>query len=281
MMKGHHPRDLAHVRKSGNLNQTEFIIAMHYIAKVMDRTISQLPTQLPAKVYASASGSIQSSPILRRTSMSPSGMVARQMTGSSTTSSIALPSQPLPPPPPPPSSQQRGRTDSIDSLGNLAFGPAAMAKEPPRWDVSAREKAQYDAFFDRIDVHKRGYIQGHEAVDFFKYSRLPDSELAHIWDLADRGQKGRLTKEEFAVAMHLIHKRLAGESLPSMLPSTLVPPTPFMTPSSVVPPSHPSPPQPVAAAQQQTGKIASYFIATLCLRIDKQNTRSRRSGFAG
>ena len=44
-------------------------------------------------------------------------------------------------------------------------------------------------------------------------------------DLADLDNNGQLTREGFAVAMHLIQKRIAGQELPEVLPSSLVPPS--------------------------------------------------------
>lgn len=44
-------------------------------------------------------------------------------------------------------------------------------------------------------------------------------------DLADHRSKGALSKEEFAVAMHLINGLLVGQPLPDALPPTLVPPS--------------------------------------------------------
>lgn len=44
-------------------------------------------------------------------------------------------------------------------------------------------------------------------------------------DLADLHNDGRLTREGFAVAMHIINSRLAGNELPSTLPPSLVPPS--------------------------------------------------------
>ncbi len=43
-------------------------------------------------------------------------------------------------------------------------------------------------------------------------------------DLADIRKEGKLTREEFAVAMHLINDKLAGKPLPSTLPMSTVPP---------------------------------------------------------
>lgn len=209
----YHARALADVRQAGSLNQTEFVIAMHYIAKLMDGTIQALPAHLPSAVYTAANGGIpqQVSPV---------------MTGS-----------PAPP-----------RAQAIDSLGSLAF--SAGGKEQRAWDVTAQEKAQFDAFFDKIDGLRTGYVQGGEAVEFFKNSRLPERDLAHIWDLADAQQLGRLTRDQFAVAMHLIHKRLAGEPLPPTLPPSLVPPSPRVMPPSPAVQQHHTQPAPVQQPSQ-------------------------------
>ncbi|KAI8149556.1 hypothetical protein BJV82DRAFT_504872, partial [Fennellomyces sp. T-0311] len=241
--------NLADVRKSGNLNQTEFVIAMHYVARLMDRTITSLPAQLPAKIYGSAAGSIQSSPVLRRTSVVPAAMMSRQSTGSSFA--------------PPTPRTQRGRAESIESLGSIAFSSGSA----PNWDVTPQEKARFDMFFDQIDTKRAGVIQGNEAVNFFKNSRLPDNELARVWDLADIEQNGQLTRDEFAVAMHLIQNRLIGKPLPNVLPKSLIPPstalsapiapsTPqriFQSPPSMIQPSqplHPSEPSELLPPQE-------------------------------
>ncbi|KAG0738893.1 hypothetical protein G6F62_004705 [Rhizopus arrhizus] len=187
--------NLADVRQSGTLNQSEFIIAMHYIAKLMDGTMKTLPDKLPPVVFQSATAVETPSPLM-------SNIVSPSLTRQA--------SMMTPP--------QRART--IDSLGSLAFGAPATQD----WDVTAQEKKQFDTYFDKIDSNHMGYIQGKEAVEFFKNSKLPETELAHIWDLSDIQQRGSLSRDEFAVAMHLIHKRLRGEALPQTLPKTLVPP---------------------------------------------------------
>lgn len=67
---------------------------------------------------------------------------------------------------------------------------------------------------------------GEEAVSFFKESGLPETVLAHIWDLADITSTGRLSKDEFAVAMHLINMKKANNTpLPEKLPMPMVPPS--------------------------------------------------------
>ena len=43
--------------------------------------------------------------------------------------------------------------------------------------------------------------------------------------LADIHDAGKLNADEFAVAMHLVHKKLLGQDLPSSLPTELIPPS--------------------------------------------------------
>ena len=133
----------------------------------------------------------------------------------------------------------------------------------PHWDVTASEKTAADRYFDDLDSQRHGYIEGDVAVPFMLKSRLPGEALAQIWyvlsgpfpfffpvqpyqrDLADINNDGRLTRDGFAVAMHLIQKKLAGSDIPVALPPSLVPPSmrandasPFSPPASQHPPEH-------------------------------------------
>lgn len=49
--------------------------------------------------------------------------------------------------------------------------------------------------------------------------------FAYSRDLADMKHEGRLDRDQFAVAMHLINTKLAGGEVPSTLPQSLVPPS--------------------------------------------------------
>jgi hypothetical protein len=64
-------------------------------------------------------------------------------------------------------------------------------------------------------------IHGLVARDIWRRSRLPESQLAEIWDLVDRRSAGRLGKEEFVVALWLIDQRLKGRKLPSSVSQTV------------------------------------------------------------
>ena len=50
--------------------------------------------------------------------------------------------------------------------------------------------------------------------EVWKRSRLPDDELAEVWDLVDREKRGLLHKQEFVVGMWLIDQRLKGRKIP-------------------------------------------------------------------
>ena len=61
------------------------------------------------------------------------------------------------------------------------------------------------------------YFLGGDAVVFFRHSKLSESDLARIWDLADTSQTGQLNVQQFAVAMHLINRRISGGQIPTTL----------------------------------------------------------------
>jgi epidermal growth factor receptor substrate 15 len=101
---------------------------------------------------------------------------------------------------------------------------------------SNAEKAQYDQYFDTLDVGKKGFVTGGETYEFFLKSKLPEADLAKIWDLSDHLKAGKLNKEGFSVAMHLIKIRLAGNPLPT---AGIAPPEPNFSaspmPASAIP----------------------------------------------
>lgn len=53
------------------------------------------------------------------------------------------------------------------------------------------------------------------ARDIWARSRLPFDHLADVWDLVDRGEKGRLSRDEFVVGTWLVDQSLKGRKLPS------------------------------------------------------------------
>lgn len=203
--------NLADTQARGALDLTDFIIAMHFIQNTMNGTLNSIPAALPPGLYDQAKGS---SGVASRAV--PGSPLAAQNTGGSASGFGA-------------SGVQRQMTGSPFPTAS-AFQSPQQAKHAPtasgaHWDVTAEEKARADQFFDSLDVSKQGRLDGAAVVPFFMQSKLTESVLAHVWDLSDITQSGTLSKDEFAVAMHLINGQLAGKPLPQELPSSLVPPS--------------------------------------------------------
>jgi hypothetical protein len=93
------------------------------------------------------------------------------------------------------------------------------------WAITKDEKTRYDALFKAWDGLNKGYIGGDQAIEIMGQSGLNKADLERVWTLADHGNKGRLNLDEFAVAMHLIYRKLNGYPLPNQLPAELVPPS--------------------------------------------------------
>lgn len=93
------------------------------------------------------------------------------------------------------------------------------------WAITKDEKKRYDELFRAWDGLHKGYIGGDQAIEIMGQSGLEKPDLERIWTLADNGNKGRLDLDEFAVAMHLIYRKLNGYPIPNKLPPELVPPS--------------------------------------------------------
>ncbi|KAI1477335.1 hypothetical protein F4774DRAFT_389686 [Daldinia eschscholtzii] len=93
------------------------------------------------------------------------------------------------------------------------------------WAITKDEKTRYDQLFRAWDGLGKGFIGGDQAIEIFGQSGLEKPDLERIWTLADNGNKGKLNLDEFAVAMHLIYRKLNGYPVPNVLPPELVPPS--------------------------------------------------------
>lgn len=119
--------------------------------------------------------------------------------------------------------QQRMMPQAGREGGYTTAGLTGNATIP--WAITKGEKQAYDQIFRTWDGLNRGFIGGEVAIEMFNQSGLPKTEMEKIWTLADTGNKGRLNMDEFAVAMHLIYRRLNNYDIPSRLPPDLVPPS--------------------------------------------------------
>ncbi|KFV62426.1 Epidermal growth factor receptor substrate 15-like 1, partial [Dryobates pubescens] len=99
------------------------------------------------------------------------------------------------------------------------------------WVVPVSEKVRYDDIFLKTDTDMDGFVSGQEVKDIFMHSGLSQNLLAHIWALADTRQMGKLSKDQFALAMYLIQQKVSkGIDPPQVLSPDMIPPTERNTP---------------------------------------------------
>nr|UGW01545.1 epidermal growth factor receptor [Eriocheir sinensis] len=108
------------------------------------------------------------------------------------------------------------RTGSQDSGG---------AQTPGEWAVPQASKLKFTQVFNMSDRTKSGFLSGVQARNILIQSHLPQQLLAQIWALSDVDNDGRLSCEEFVLAMYLCESAKAGNKLPTVLPADLIPPT--------------------------------------------------------
>lgn len=201
---------LADTEQRGALVQTEFVIAMHLLTSVKTGALRALPNILPAALYEAAT---------RRGSNAGAG-IPRQ--GSPTTAGTTPPISAVP--------RQLTGQGQIPQMrtGSPLGRPPLSSQTTGDWLVTPADKGRFDQLYDELDKTKKGFITGEEAVPFFSQSNLTEDALAQIWDLADVNSEGRLTRDEFAVAMYLIRQQRTkrdGSALPTTLPANLIPPS--------------------------------------------------------
>ncbi|MCJ1386613.1 actin organization and endocytosis protein [Xylographa soralifera] len=119
--------------------------------------------------------------------------------------------------------QQRMMPQPGREGGYTTAGLSGSATVP--WAVTKDEKKIYDQLFRAWDGFNKGYIGGDVAIEVMGQSGLDKTDLEKIWTLSDPSNKGRLDMDEFAVAMHLIYRKLNGYPVPNRLPPELVPPS--------------------------------------------------------
>ncbi|KAF4604063.1 hypothetical protein EYR40_001246 [Pleurotus pulmonarius] len=225
--------NLADTKDRGALDSTDFAIGMYMIQNVMSGKIPFIPSTLPPGLHQQAAGAVVTHSTGTSGSFSPTqsafapsrapihpqytGQQSLQPdhTGMSNQSRQAprLPNRPNP------------AAVGSSAFGTSPFGTSLNGNVQPKWDVTPSEKANADRLFDTLDTQRMGYIDGDVAVPFMLQSNLPGDDLAVVWDLCDINGDGRLTRDCFAVAMHLIQQKLAGHDIPSALPLSLVPPS--------------------------------------------------------
>ncbi|KAH6610289.1 hypothetical protein Trco_000309 [Trichoderma cornu-damae] len=246
---------LADTEQRGALALPEFIIAMHLLTSMKTGALRALPTVLPAGLYEAATRNAAAAP--RQSPSNTGGITAipRQLSGSA----------------------QQQRTGSPLNRPPIVAAQVTGAVSNNDWAITPADKARFDQIYLDFDKTNKGYITGEEAVPFLSQSNLPEDTLAQIWDLADFGSQGRLTRDGFAVAMYLIRQQRSNRAtpLPGTLPTNLIPPhlrpqsrpttavssafdpTPAVTQAAPAPAPAPAPPPPKSALEDLFGLDSS------------------------
>uniref|UniRef100_A0A8C2G0R7 Epidermal growth factor receptor pathway substrate 15 n=1 Tax=Cyprinus carpio TaxID=7962 RepID=A0A8C2G0R7_CYPCA len=104
------------------------------------------------------------------------------------------------------------------------------SKRKKLWVVSPAEKAKYDDLFTKTDSDMDGLVSGAEVRDIFLKTGLPSATLARIWELCDIGDIGKLSRDQFALALYLINQKLSkGVDPPQTLSPEMIPPSDRLT----------------------------------------------------
>uniref|UniRef100_A0A3P9Q568 Epidermal growth factor receptor pathway substrate 15 like 1 n=1 Tax=Poecilia reticulata TaxID=8081 RepID=A0A3P9Q568_POERE len=202
--------DLSDIDKDGHLDKDEFAVAMHLVYRALEK--EPIPALLPSALIP---------PSKRKKSLC----------------SVPGPVPGLPASPPPlkdslHSTPSHGSMTSLNSTGSLS--PKHTLKSGPHslnWVVPLSERGRYDDIFLKTDADLDGFVSGQEVKDIFIQSGLSQNILAHIWSLADTRQTGKLNREQFALAMHLIHQKVGkGIDPPQVLTVDMIPPSERGTP---------------------------------------------------
>uniref|UniRef100_A0A8B9W6W6 Intersectin-1 n=1 Tax=Bos mutus grunniens TaxID=30521 RepID=A0A8B9W6W6_BOSMU len=244
---------LADMNNDGRMDQVEFSIAMKLIKLKLQGY--QLPSALPpvmkqqpvaiSSAPAFGMGGIASMPPL--TAVAPVPMGSIPVVGMSPPLVSSVPAAGVPP-------LANGAPPVIQPLPAFAHPAATLPKSssfsrsgpgsqlntklqkaqsfdvasvPPtaEWAVPQSSRLKYRQLFNSHDKTMSGHLTGPQARTILMQSSLPQAQLASIWNLSDIDQDGKLTAEEFILAMHLIDVAMSGQPLPPVLPPEYIPPS--------------------------------------------------------
>ncbi|OMH86355.1 EH domain-containing and endocytosis protein 1 [Zancudomyces culisetae] len=95
-----------------------------------------------------------------------------------------------------------------------------MSSKQPSF-IPPEAYAVYSQTFDGCKEANSNLVAGLKAREVLVKSGLPNSTLHKIWSLSDVQQNGALTKNEFAMALHLAKTAMSGAELPDVLPEAV------------------------------------------------------------
>uniref|UniRef100_A0A8C9RI07 Epidermal growth factor receptor pathway substrate 15 like 1 n=1 Tax=Scleropages formosus TaxID=113540 RepID=A0A8C9RI07_SCLFO len=202
--------DLSDIDKDGHLDKDEFAVAMHLVYRALEK--EPVPPVLPSSLVPPSKRKKQ----------------AVNLPGS-------VPVLPASPPPPKDSlrsTPSHGSINSLNSAGSLSPKHTLKSSQHSvNWVVPVADRSRYDDIFLKTDADMDGFVSGQEVKEIFMQSGLPQNMLAHIWALADTRQIGKLTREQFSLAMYFIQQKVSkGIDPPQVLTPEMIPPSERGTP---------------------------------------------------
>uniref|UniRef100_A0AAQ4PI92 Epidermal growth factor receptor pathway substrate 15 like 1 n=2 Tax=Gasterosteus aculeatus aculeatus TaxID=481459 RepID=A0AAQ4PI92_GASAC len=206
--------DLSDVDNDGQLDREEFTVAMHLVYRAMEK--EPVPTTLPTSL-------IPPSKRKKKLAGALPGAVAVLPALPGLTAGLAPLKEPLRSTPP-----LVHATPFSTSAVTLSPKHSFKSSPPPvvNWVVPVADRERYDDLFKKTDSDNDGLVNGTEVIEIFMQSSLSQTMLAQIWGLADTKQTGKLTREQFSLAMYLIQQKVTkGVDPPSTLTQDMIPPS--------------------------------------------------------
>ncbi|XP_035384379.1 epidermal growth factor receptor substrate 15-like 1 isoform X3 [Electrophorus electricus] len=206
--------DLSDIDKDGHLDKEEFAVAMHLVYRAREK--EPVPAGLPSSFIPPSKRKKSGGTLPGSVSVLPSSPFLLKENLRST---APLRSSPL--------TVASGISPSNSFRSTTPSPTASPALQPvsANWVVPQEDRAQYEDIFELADSDFDGMVGGGEVKDIFMNSGLPQNVLAHIWSLADTKSVGKLTKEQFCLAMHLMQQKVKGVDPPQSLTAEMIPPS--------------------------------------------------------
>lgn len=215
-----HIWSLADLNKDGKMDKKEFSIAMHLIKKKLNG--ADLPLKLPVSLTFDPAPSFQRDMTSHFSPQASGRFMAFNTTGRSSPNLQNIQVATMPGGMPSHLLAQGGMASTTPTFAQPVTSPVALVS-PSEWPIS--QKLKFKQQFNSHDRQKRGYLNGQEARTILNQTGLPPPTLANIWNLADVDKDGKLTSDEYCVAMHMVDVAKSGGILPSQLPQELIPPS--------------------------------------------------------
>lgn len=185
--------EIADHRKEGELDRSQFLIALRLIA------LAQRGAEIGVKGLRNFVG-IQLIPDI---APAPAPAPAAQA--------------------PPAASNDLNAVAAAAVAAAAGVAPTGAAAAGFSWTVTADVIARYDNFFGSIDTANSGFVDGRAGVAFFGKSGLQRPVLKKVWQLADVTRDGKLDRDEFRSAMHMVANLRTGKLTEGDLPGQLDP----------------------------------------------------------